>query len=703
MKVEDINLRELIENETGLKFNRANKMCCPVHKEKTPSFSVDVKRNKFHCFGCGIGGDAIDFIKETKGLNYSEACRYLGVEVNEEYKVIVEEEEKIRDFIKWQLSLEDYQGWNLVKIYRFEDEENKTLYFTGKFSTPGKKEIRYYHINEEGKVKFGRGDKEPVPYNYARLKSAIEKNRSVFIVEGEKDADTIAHLGYVATSLKGIKTIDASIFQDAIVNFIGDTGQAGEEYKKHIYYSIADKVQSFRIIELPGLEKLGDNADVTDWLKAGHTKEEFKAAIRDFWDWKVSTKWKYVTTDSKGNIKPLKVWENLNILLERNGIKLKYNLISKEVESYGRFTSSRNELLTDIRGLAEKNGFKLSKDDACDFINKIAIQNKYNPFTEYLHENEINDTDITVIDDVFNCLIINKDFSEMKPFYKTLFVKWLLNVVRIAHNELEKGYGSEGVLVLQGNQGIRKTTFFRELIRNERWFKDGLNIDPKNKDSVSKATKYILSELGELDSTLKGDLASLKAFLTSSTDEFRRPYERVEEKHPRITSFCATVNKLGFLKDETGDRRYWVIPVERCDIEKLKTLDIDRFWGAVYSVYKAGNVKHWLEDEEKENLYKNNLSFKAENSVTIAIKETFNLEQDKAFWKVYGLKEICELLDVKFSEKSSSVRNAFENLGFKYTTHRHKYDNKPHRGFKIPNPKEEEVRGLIKEMEDCPF
>ena len=234
-------------------------------------------------------------------------------------------------------------------------------------------------------------------------------------------------------------------------------------------------------------------------------------AIKDFWDWKVSTKWKYVTTDSKGNIKPLKVWENLNILLERNGIKLKYNLISKEVESYGRFTSSRNELLTDIRGLAEKNGFKLSKDDACDFINKIAIQNKYNPFTEYLHENEINDTDITVIDDVFNCLIINKDFSEMKPFYKTLFVKWLLNVVRIAHNELEKGYGSEGVLVLQGNQGIRKTTFFRELIRNERWFKDGLNIDPKNKDSVSKATKYILSELGELDSTLKGDLASLKA------------------------------------------------------------------------------------------------------------------------------------------------------------------------------------------------
>lgn len=65
MKVEDINLKELIENETGLKFNRENKIHCPLpgHNEKTASFSYDKKRKKFRCFGCGIGGNAIDFIK----------------------------------------------------------------------------------------------------------------------------------------------------------------------------------------------------------------------------------------------------------------------------------------------------------------------------------------------------------------------------------------------------------------------------------------------------------------------------------------------------------------------------------------------------------------------------------------------------------------------------------------------------------------
>ena len=703
MKVEDINLRELIENETGLKFNRANKICCPVHKEKTPSFSVDVKKNKFRCFGCGIGGDAIDFIKETKGLNYSEACRYLGVEVNEEYKVIVEEEEKIRDFIKWQLSLEDCQGWNLVKIYRFEDEENKTLYFTGKFSTPGKKEIRYYHINEEGKVKFGRGDKEPVPYNYARLKSAIEKNRPVFIVEGEKDADTIAHLGYVATSLKGIKTIDASIFQDAIVNFIGDTGQAGEEYKKHIYYSIGSKVKEFRVIDLPGLEKLGDNADLTDWLKAGHTKEEFKMAIKDFWDWKVSTKWKYVTTDSKGNVKPLPVWENLNLLLNRENIEIKYNMISKDIESFGSIKSSRNELLTDIYGLAKKKGFKVPKDEVSDFIKKIAMKNKYNPFLEYLESNYNKDTEI--INEVFSCININNEFLERESFYKTLFVKWLLNVVRMAHNTLERGYSSQGVLVLQGEQGCYKSTFFKELLPNHKWFKGGKSIDPKDKDSVKQNTKYILVELGELDATLKGDLAKLKAFLTEDIDEYRSPYERVEEAHPRITSFCATVNKSDFLKDETGERRYWVIPVENCDIEKLKSIDINKFWGAVYAVYKAGNINYWLEGKEKEQLYNNNLSFKAENSLTIMIKEKFDFNQNEIAWKTYNIGELSEILDVKGTKEAKSIKNAFMNMGFIYGSHRDNYRTGTKTGFKLPNVKKEEARGIIKQIDtaDCPF
>ena len=144
MKVEEINLKSVIENESNDRFNRNNKICCPIHKERTPSLSLDVKRNKWHCFGCGCGGDAIDFISQLKGFNYIEACKYLGVDLNEDYKVIVEEEEKVKNYINWCLNhMDNLKDWKLIKLYRLEDEDNKTLYFTAKFSTPSKKEIRY--------------------------------------------------------------------------------------------------------------------------------------------------------------------------------------------------------------------------------------------------------------------------------------------------------------------------------------------------------------------------------------------------------------------------------------------------------------------------------------------------------------------------------------------------------------------------------
>ena len=144
MRVNAIDLRNIIESETGLKFNRGNKISCPFHTDKTPSLSIDKKRNKWKCFSCGCGGDAIDFVSELKGLSYAEACKYLGVELNEEHKSFIADEEKLKGYIKWQIdNWENFKGWKLIKIYKFVDKNNKTLYFTAKFSTPGKKEIKY--------------------------------------------------------------------------------------------------------------------------------------------------------------------------------------------------------------------------------------------------------------------------------------------------------------------------------------------------------------------------------------------------------------------------------------------------------------------------------------------------------------------------------------------------------------------------------
>ena len=59
--------------------------------------------------------------------------------------------------------------------------------------------------------------------------------------------------------------------------------------------------------------------------------------------------------------------------------------------------------------------------------------------------------------------------------------------------------------------------------------------------------------------------------------------------------------------DETGSRRFWIIPVAKCDIAKMDTIDMFKFWGAVYSLWKRGDIKEYLEDDEMAKLNEINL------------------------------------------------------------------------------------------------
>ena len=659
MRIEELDLKSIIENETGSKFTRNNKICCPIHNEKTPSLSLDTKRNKWHCFGCGRGGDAIDFISELKGLNYIEACKYLNVDLNEEYKIIVEEEEKVKNYIAWCLDhMDNLKGWKLIKLYRFEDENNKTQYFTAKFSTTGKKEIRYFHI-EDDKVCWGRSS-EPVPYKYSRLLKGLQEQKPIFIVEGEKDADTINHLGYIATSLKGLKILPINIFQGANIYSIADTGKAGEEYQEHIWYELKDKVNHFRVIQLADIEKLGDNADVTDWFQEGHLKDEFKAAMRDSWDWKVSKYWKYVTFDRSNNIKPLLVWENLEILLKRNRITLKYNELSKSIEYFGMNYNglNNNATLEDIYSICHKEGFKMSKENLAAALNRIAQKYKYNPVQGYLKECLKNyDGTGIYVKALCDSIVTPEGYDEN---IKEMFVtKWLLNVCNVAFNDGTTG--SEGILVIQGAQGLGKTRWIKSIVPNKLWVKTGLEIDPSDKDKVYQATKYWITELGELDATLKKDQAKLKAFFTESMDEYRRPYERFTETYPRLTAFYATVNKEEFLKDETGNRRYWTIPAKEMIVEHY--IELDQLWGEVMYKLRVEKLPHWLTDIEKELLKKNNETFEVKDETYTRIADGFIWETEKDFWcERYTGTEIAEMLNIK---NMNAIKSTLEKFGVK--------------------------------------
>lgn len=149
----------------------------------------------------------------------------------------------------------------------------------------------------------------------------------------------------------------------------------------------------------------------------------------------------------------------------------------------------------------------------------------------------------------------------------------------------EPGCKWDHVLIMEGDQGIGKSTACRILGRN--WSGD-MNLDPHNKDSVSMMTNKWIIELSELSALNWGDANALKSFLTRGTDTVRLPYERLSKDILRQSVFIATVNPehVGYLKDITGNRRYWM--VRFCGMVKLRELEdaCDQLWAEARAVYE---------------------------------------------------------------------------------------------------------------------
>lgn len=293
-ELENIDLKQLIETEVGQRFTRDNKICCPFHSEKSPSFSIrfnsDNNKWQWKCFGgCNTSGDALDFIMKYKGFDYKAAREYLGMENKKSDKEL--EFEKVKSFIDWQIKKTDFRKDHELKgLFTFVNERNEVVYYKAKFLKPdGKKCSSYYHI-EGDKVVNSRGTDE-IPYNLYNVLEGMKTGKTLIIVEGEKDANTINSFfknnKYVATSVKGVKDFSILNALYSSIYVIKDTGVAGEQYGKKLFEELNPPLEdyeqdrpAFKFINLPGLKSLGDNKDVTDWIEAGHDKNDLLNAFR---------------------------------------------------------------------------------------------------------------------------------------------------------------------------------------------------------------------------------------------------------------------------------------------------------------------------------------------------------------------------------------------------------------------------------------
>lgn len=685
MNKNDINLIQLIEQETGMKFNRSGKICCPLpsHKDKTPSFSV--KDNKFTCYGCGSYGDSIDFIRHYKGLDYVEACKYLGIELDGLRMEVESKKDKVISYANWMCknfdNLKDGR-YSVSELYPFVNEDGVIEYYKVKFKSEikgMKKEVKYFHFNGD-KVEAKRGGIE-IPYNLFNLRKAMFDRKIVFIVEGEKDCETLKGLGYVAASFKGVTEFDWSRFSGAKVFMLSDTGEAGEDYKDHIWYAVKDYVSEFNVVELTGLKKLGDNKDVTDWIALGNSKDDFKRCLKEAWDYKKNRKFRCVEAkyDKHGNFtgwEVLKIWENFKCVLENNKIDIKYNDLSRRIEQ--NISDTENNFYADMHSIANRSGFKISKQDARDFAIRTANDFIYSPVQEYLNNCYSNYDGNDHLEKFYETLECTEEFPiEAKKLYMR---KMLANAVNIAFNN--GNTNTEGMLTLQGKQGLGKTRWTSKLSPLEGTVKTGKMINPDNKDNILETTGYWFTEIGELESTLKGDLSKIKAFITEGVDELRRPYAMASERYPRRTVFIATVNSADFLKDETGNRRYWVLPLVKINHDLMDEIDLDQLYGQMMHMIKSEEEVHYFKPDELDILANNNKAFNYKNSICLTLEDLFNQTKDEfdGGETVFTISELCKLFFK--NECKKSVSNTLKLMG--YESKVHKVNGKSKRGYKLP-------------------
>ncbi|MDB8545799.1 VapE family protein [Turicibacter sanguinis] len=373
---------------------------------------------------------------------------------------------------------------------------------------------------------------------------------------------------------------------------------------------------------------------------------------------------------------PIKCHDNLKYLMEYNDINIRYNDVSRKIEFTGTNKENVNHSITHLYSLAHKNGLKISKSDVVDFAELISSDNSYNPVIEYLEKAMLYWDGVSRLKELVDTLIT--DDTEIDPVLKFELVKaWLVSTVRITKNTIYNPINSEGLLVLQGKQGIGKTEWIKSLIPQElrTYFKEGVQLDVNNKDSVYQATCNWICELGELDGTLKREQASLKAFFTSELDVQRRPYAIKEEEFPRTTSFFGTVNNAEFLQDETGDRRYWVIPIKGIKYEKLKEFDLMQLWGEAMNILMSEHNAHKLSEEIREMLNKSNASYRVMSNVQIKVQAHFDWNAAKEEWQLLTSSDIANKLDLKTSK---GLRQAIEECGGEYKR------TKTMRGYLVP-------------------
>lgn len=210
----------------------------------------------------------------------------------------------------------------------------------------------------------------------------------------------------------------------------------------------------------------------------------------------------------------------------------------------------------------------------------VSAERLYHPIKEYFETLQWDGTERV------DTLLIDYLGAEDTQYVRAVTRKTLAAAVARVY---EPGIKFDSILVLNGPQGIGKSTLFTLL--GKQWYSDSLSItDMKDKTAAEKLQGYWILELGELAGMKKVDVETMKSFVTRTDDKFRQSYGVVVESHPRSCIIVGSTNSEGgFLRDITGNRRFWPVHVSgNGKFHPWELTEVDQIWAEAIERYRAG-------------------------------------------------------------------------------------------------------------------
>ena len=364
---------------------------------------------------------------------------------------------------------------------------------------------------------------------------------------------------------------------------------------------------------------------------------------------------------------PALVSGNVDYLLRTAQVRVAFNEMRQRKEYSGPFRGwSLDWVASWLRDACTLNGLLGANEiNLKRMTDRLAEECSYHPFQKWLDTLQWDGR--SRLAELYATIKVAPDKEHLRNL---IFRRWFCSAVAAARHLYadEPGLQPRGLVVFTGGQHTGKSTWFARLFsglfpKSTQCFVGNAHY-AGDKDSKMLNLRSLVVEWGELESTFsKTELGAIKAFVNQDVDSYRKPFGAEVSDIPRRSVFCATVNRPEFLRDNTGNSRFWTLPALAVDLDAQRRIDMAQVWAEFDRITmveeaearaRGSYERPWLMARgEIEYVEKHNRGHRDRSDVEVWLQELF--QWDDSRWQEASVEQRLSMNPMRLGDVASLV------------------------------------------------